>query len=38
MKRVEAGLSVRKDLKSSFNYRGGPVMLVQAYVCAGKSC
>ena len=38
MKPVEAGLSVRKDPKSSFNNSGGPVMLVQACVCAGKTC
>ena len=30
-------LIVRKDLESIFNYRGVPLKLVQAYVCAGKT-
>ena len=34
MKPVEGGLSVRKDLKSSFKKWESPVMLVQACVCA----
>ena len=30
VKFVQACLSVRKDLESSFHHRGGPVKLVQA--------
>ena len=34
---VEASLSVRKDLESSFHHCGNPVKLVQASVCAEKT-
>ena len=37
MKHVQACLSTRKDLEGSFNHRGGPVKLVQACLCAGKT-
>ena len=37
MKRVQACLSARNDLESSFNHPGGPVMLVQACLNAGKT-
>ena len=34
MKLVQAFVSVRKDLESSFHHCGGPVELVQACLCA----
>ena len=37
MKVVQASLSVRKDLESSFHHCGSPVKLVQAFVCAEKT-
>ena len=37
MKHVEACLSAREDRESSFLYGGGPVRLVQACLCAGKT-
>ena len=37
MKNVQACLSARKDLESSFSHCGGPVMLVQACLNAGKT-
>ena len=36
MKVVQACLSVRKDLESSFHRCGGPVRIVQACLNAGK--
>ena len=36
MKHVQAFLSARKDLESSFNHGGGTVRLVQACLNAGK--
>ena len=38
MKPVEGGLSVKKDPESSFHHCGSLVKLVQACVCAGKTC
>ena len=35
---MHAHLSFSEDLQSSFHYRGGPVKLVQASLCAGKTC
>ena len=37
MKHVQACLNARKDLESIFNLCGGPVKLVQACLCAGKT-
>ena len=37
MKHVQAYLSARKDLESSFNHCGDPVKLVQACLNAGKT-
>ena len=37
MKHVQACLSVRKELESSFNHCGGLVRLVQDCLCAGKT-
>ena len=37
MKHVEACLSAREDRESSFYRCGGPVRLVQACFCAGKT-
>ena len=37
MKHVQPFSSARKDLESSFNYFGGPVKLLQACLCAGKT-
>ena len=36
MKLVQAGLSVRKELESSFHHCGAPVRLVQACLCAER--
>ena len=37
MKHVQAGLSAKKDLESSFHHCGSPVKLVQACLCAGST-
>ena len=37
MKNVEACLSAREDRESSFHCCGGPVRLLQAWFCAGKT-
>ena len=37
MKQVEASLSAREDRENSFHRCEGPVRLVQACLCAGKS-
>ena len=37
MKLVQAFLIVRKELEDSFHNCGGPVRLVQACLCAGKT-
>ena len=37
MKHVQARLIFRKELQSSFHHCSGPVWLVQACLCAGKS-
>ena len=37
MKLVQACLSVRKELEGSVHHCGGPVRLVQACLCAGKT-
>ena len=37
MNHVQARLSFRKELQSSFHHCGGPVWLVQACLCAGKT-
>ena len=37
MKHVQACLSARNDLESSFNHSSGPVMVVQACLNAGKT-
>ena len=37
VKHVQACLSAREDRESSFHQCRGPVRLVQAYLCAGKS-
>ena len=37
MKLVQACLSVKKELESSFHHCGRLVRLVQAYLCAGKT-
>ena len=37
MKYVEAGLSAREDRENSFHRCGGPVRLLQACLCAGKT-
>ena len=34
---VEACLSTRDDRESSFHHWGGPVKLLQACLCAGKT-
>ena len=38
MKHVQSSLRARKDQESSFHHCGGLVKLVQACVCAGKTC
>ena len=37
MKHVQACLSAKEDRESSFHRCGGPVMLVQACLCARKT-
>ena len=37
MKHVEAGLSAREDRESILLHRGGPMILVQVCLCAGKT-
>ena len=37
MKQVYACLRAREDLERSFHHCGGPVRLVQACLCAGKT-
>ena len=37
MKHLQARLSIRKELEGSFHHCGGPVRLVQASLCAGKT-
>ena len=37
MKYVEACLSAREDRECSFHHSGGPLRLVQACLCAGKT-
>ena len=37
MKHVEACLSAREDRESSFHRGGGPLRLVQACLCVGKT-
>ena len=37
MKQVQACLCAREDRESSFHHCGGPVRLVQACLCVGKS-
>ena len=37
MKHVYVCLKARKDLEISFHHCGGPVRLVQACLCAGKT-
>ena len=37
MKLVLACLTTREDRESSFDHFGGPVRLVQACLCAGKT-
>ena len=37
MKHLQACLSAREDRESSFHRCGGPVRLVQAFLCAGKT-
>ena len=37
MKLLQACSSVRKELEGSFHHCGGPVRLVQACLCAGKT-
>ena len=37
MNNLEASLSARDDLESSFHHCGGRVRLVQACLCAGKT-
>ena len=37
MKKVQACLSAMVDRESSFHHCGGPVRLVQACLCEGKS-
>ena len=37
MKQVQACLSAMEDRESSFHHCGGPVELVQACLCVGKS-
>ena len=37
MKVVQARLSFRKELQNSFHHCGGPVWLVEACLCAGKT-
>ena len=37
MKNLEACLSAREDRESSFHRSGGPVRLLQAGLCAGKT-
>ena len=36
VKLLQASLGLRKDVEGSFNHCGGPVMLVQACLNAGK--
>ena len=38
MKLLQASLSVRKDVEGSFHHCGGPVILAQACLNAGKVC
>ena len=37
MKQVQACLSAREDRESRFHHCGGPVRLVQACLCMGKT-
>ena len=37
MKHVLACFSAREDGESSFHHCGGPMRLVQAYLCSGKT-
>ena len=37
MKQVQACLSAMEDRESSFHHCGGPVRLVQACLCVGKT-
>ena len=37
MKQVQVGLSAREDRESIFLHCGGPVRLVQACLCVGKT-
>ena len=37
VKHVHACLSARKDGENGFHHRGGPVKLVQAYLCPKKN-
>ena len=37
MKEVQTCLSAREDRESSFHHCGGPVRLVQACLCVGKT-
>ena len=37
MKQVQDGLSAREDRESSFHHCGGPVRLVPACLCMGKT-
>ena len=37
MKQVQACLSAREDRESIFHHCGGPVRLVQACLCVGKT-
>ena len=37
MKQVQACLSAREDRESSFHHYGGPVRLVKACSCVGKT-
>ena len=38
MKHMRACLSAREDRESSFDHCGGPVRLVEACLCSGKTC
>ena len=37
MKHLHAGLSAKEDRECSLHHCGGPVRLVQACLCAGKT-
>ena len=37
MELVQGSLGVRKELEGSFHHCGGPVKLMQACLCAGKT-